>query len=272
MAPELVLAIIAAMFGAIIGSFLNVCVYRLPRDESVVRPRSRCPKCGTLVAWYDNIPVASWLALRGKCRTCRNPISIQYPLVEAAVALAWAGAVLVLGFTAAALSAALFITLLLGILLTDAQMYIIPDEMSLGGMVLGLVLSFFNGLGIVPALVGAAVGFGIMWLVKAGGDLALKRGWIGGEEIKETLGEEEEITSMGGGDLKMMAMIGAFLGWRGVLMTIFLGALVGTIVYLPFLFREKKPLVPFGIYLALGAFTTLLVGPRLAAWYVNFLR
>ena len=272
MSPELVLAIIAAMFGAILGSFLNVCVYRLPRNESVVRPRSRCPKCGTMVAWHDNIPVASWIALGGKCRTCRNPISIQYPLVEAAVALAWAGAVLVLGFTAAALSAALFITLLLGILLTDAQMYIIPDELSLGGAAIGLILSFFNGLGVVASLVGALVGFGIMWSVKALGDLALKKGWIGGEEIRETLGEDEEITAMGGGDLKMMAMIGAFLGWRGVLMTIFLGALAGTIIYLPFLFRAKKPLVPFGIYLALGAFTTLVAGSRLAAWYENFLR
>ena len=272
MAPELVLGIIAAMFGAIVGSFLNVCVYRLPRDLSVVRPRSRCPQCGTMVAWYDNIPVASWLALRGKCRRCGHPISVQYPLVEATVALAWATSFYLLDFTFAALAASLFITLLLGILLTDAQHYIIPDELSLGGLAIGLALSFVDGLGWKEAFGGAALGFGIMWLVKAGGDLALKRGLIRGEAVTETLGAEEEVSSMGGGDLKMMAMIGAFLGWRGVLMTIFLGALVGTIVYLPFMFRQKKPLVPFGIYLALGAFTTLVAGARLAAWYENFLR
>lgn len=271
MNPDLFVAAIASLFGALIGSFLNVCVYRLPRNESVVTPRSRCPKCGTMVVWYDNIPVLSWLALRGKCRSCGNPISIQYPLVEAAVAIAWGTSFLVLGAGVAALSAALFITLLIGILLTDAQHFIIPDEMSLGGLALGIVLSFFT-IGPVPALVGAALGFGLLWVVKAAGDFALRRGWIGGQEITETLGEGEEITAMGGGDLKMMAMIGAFLGWRGVLMTVFLGALVGTVIYLPFVFRAKKPLVPFGIYLALGAFVTLVAGGKLSAWYLGFLQ
>ena len=272
MAPEVFLALMAGLFGALFGSFLNVCVYRLPRNESVVRPRSRCPKCGNLVAWYDNIPVVSWLVLRARCRHCGNPISIQYPLVELAVALAWGLSFWFLGFGWMALTWALFITLLLGILLTDAQQFIIPDELSLGGLVIGLLLSLVNGIRLWPALLGAVVGYGLLWLVKAAGDLALKKGWIGGEEIRETLGEGEEITAMGGGDLKMMAMVGAFLGWRGVLMTIFLGALVGSLIYLPFMFREKKPLVPFGIYLALGAFTTLVAGPRLAAWYLNFLR
>ncbi len=271
MNPDVVAAVVAGLFGSLFGSFLNVCVYRLPRDESVIRPRSRCPKCGTMVVWYDNIPVVSWLALRGRCRRCANPISVQYPLVELAVALAWAGSFWLVGVSAAALSAAVFITLLIGILLTDAQHFIIPDELSLGGLAIGLVLSAFSGLGMARALAGAAMGFGMLWIVKAAGDLALRRGWIGADEIRETLGEGEEITSMGGGDLKMMAMIGSFLGWRGVLLTVFLGALVGTVVYLPFLFRARKPLVPFGIYLALGAFTTLVAGGRLAAWYAAFL-
>ncbi len=224
-----------------------------------------------MVAWYDNVPVFSWLVLRGRCRTCAHPISIQYPMVELAIALTWFGSVWFLSLTFAALSAAIFVTLLIGILLTDAQHYIIPDEMSLGGLGAGLALSFVNGLGIVPSLVGAALGFGLLWIVKAGGDYTLKKGWIGGEEIRETLGEGEEITAMGGGDLKMMAMVGAFLGWRGVLLTIFLGAAVGSLIYIPFLFREKKPLVPFGIYLALGAFVTLVAGGPLAAWYAGFL-
>jgi leader peptidase (prepilin peptidase)/N-methyltransferase len=267
---DLIFAVIAGLFGSLFGSFLNVCIWRLPRNESVVRPRSRCPKCGSMVKWYDNIPVVSWLVLRGRCRTCANPISIQYPVIELAVALAWFGSVWVLGPNFDALKAAVFITLLIGILMTDAQHYIIPDELSIGGLILGLVFAYATDMGLVPALTGAALGFGMLWVVKAGGDFALKRGWIGGEEIRETLGEGEEITAMGGGDLKMMAMIGAFLGWRGVLMTVFLGALVGSLVYLPFAFREKKPLVPFGIYLAIGAFVTLIFGARFATWYMGF--
>ena len=272
MSLDAIFALIAGCFGALFGSFLNVCIYRLPRNESVVRPRSRCPKCGHLVRWYDNIPVISWLLLRARCRNCGNPISMQYPLVELAVALAWGGSVWYMGPNLDALSAAIFITLLVGILMTDAQHFIIPDELSLGGLGIGLVLAFFTEIGIVRALIGAATGFGLLWIVKTAGDVALKRGWIGGEEIKATLGEEEEVTSMGGGDLKMMAMIGAFLGWSGVLLTVFLGALAGSLIYLPFMFREKKPLVPFGIYLALGAFITLISGGRLVAWYQAFLR
>ena len=272
MSLDLLLAIIGGLFGALIGSFLNVCIWRLPRGESVVRPRSRCPKCGSMVKWYDNIPVFSWLVLRGRCRTCRNPISIQYPLIELAVALAWGLSVWFVGPNFDALRDAVFITLLIGILMTDAQHYIIPDELSLGGLALGLVLSFFTDFGILRAIGGAALGFGLLWVVKTGGDFALRRGWIGGEAVTETLGADEEVTAMGGGDLKMMAMVGSFLGWSGVLMTVFLGALVGTIIYLPFMFRARKPLVPFGIYLAIGAIVTLVAGPQLADWYANFIR
>jgi leader peptidase (prepilin peptidase)/N-methyltransferase len=264
---EPILAVIAGLVGAMLGSFLNVCVYRLPRNESVVRPRSRCPRCEKQVAWYDNIPVVSWLVLRARCRHCGQPISVQYPLVELAVALIWAGCAYVLGPDPEALSAAVFLTLLLGILLTDAQHYIIPDEFSLGGLGAGLAFAFFTKGGIVQAVVGAAFGFGLLWAVKAAGDFGLKRGWIGGREVQETLGEEEPASSMGGGDIKMAAMIGAFTGWMGVLASIFLGALAGTLFFLPALFREKKPLVPFGIFLALGAAAWLLAGARIGAWY-----
>lgn len=269
---EPLLAGIAAVFGALIGSFLNVCVYRLPMNQSVVRPRSRCPRCGTTVAWYDNIPVLSWLALRARCRHCGEPISWQYPLVELAVAAAWGGSVWWLGVSFQALSAAVLVTLLLGILLTDARYYIIPDEFSLGGLGMGLALAPVTDIGLVGAAAGAALGYGLLWAVKAAGDLALRRGWIGGQEITETLGADEPVTAMGGGDLKMMAMVGGFLGWRGVLLTIFLGALSGTLIHLPFLFRRTRPLVAFGIYLALGAFVTLVAGDRLAAWYAAVLQ
>jgi len=262
---------IAGVFGALLGSFLNVCVHRLPRNESVVRPRSHCPRCGMLVAWYDNIPVVSWLVLRARCRHCGQPISVQYPLVELAVALIWAGSVHVFGIEPEALSAALFLTLLLGILLTDAQHFIIPDEFSLGGLGAGLALAFFTDIGIVRAAIGAASGFAMLWAVKAAGDYALRRGWIGGREVQETLGEAEPPSTMGGGDIKMLAMIGAFLGWQGVVGSVFLGAFVGTAIFLPALFREKKPLVPFGIFLALGAAAWLVAGPRMIAWYAGSL-
>ncbi len=261
------LTVLAGGLGAILGSFLNVCVYRLPRDESVVRPRSRCPGCGAMIAWYDNVPVVSWLVLRGRCRHCQTRISVQYPLVEATIALVWAAAMARLGPTTQALSAAVFVTLLVGILLTDAQHFLIPDEFSLGGLGAGLALSFVTDIGPLRAALGAGTGWLLLGGVKAVGDLALRKGWIGGKEIRATLGDDEPITSMGGGDVKMMAMIGAFLGWRGVLLTVFLGALAGTIVYVPFMFRKQKPLVPFGIYLAIGACVTLLFGGRLVAWY-----
>ena len=261
---------VAGIFGALLGSFLNVCVYRLPRNESIVHPRSRCPSCGAPVEWYDNIPVVSWLVLRGRCRHCSAPISVQYPLVEAAVAAIWAVAVGRLGVTAPAASAAILLTLLLGILLTDAQQYIIPDEMSLGGLGAGLALAFVTPIGIVRALIGAAAGFALLWTVKAAGDLALQRGWIGGQEVQATLGAAEPVSAMGGGDLKMLAMIGAFLGWQGALASAFLGALLATIAFVPFLVRGKKPLVPFGIFLALGAATWLIAGGRLVRWYGAF--
>ncbi len=261
------LTAVAALFGGILGSFLNVCVYRLPRDESVVRPRSRCPKCGTMIAWYDNVPVVSWLVLAGRCRHCRAPISPIYPLVEATIALVWAAAAARLGATPAALSAALFVTLLVGMLLTDAQHFIIPDEFSLGGLGAGLALSLVTDLGIVRSAIGAASGFALLGAVKFAGDYALRRGWIGGAAVTETLGQDEPVTAMGMGDVKMLAMIGAFLGWQGVLASVFLGALAGTLVYLPFVFRKTKPLVPFGVYLAMGALVALVLGERLLAWY-----
>jgi leader peptidase (prepilin peptidase)/N-methyltransferase len=272
MYAESVLAAIAGVFGALLGSFLNVCVHRLPRDESVVRPRSHCPRCDALIRWYDNIPVLSWLALRARCRQCRAPISMRYPLGELAVAAIWAGAVWWWGPVWDALAAAIFLTLLLGITLTDAEHYIIPDEFSLGGLGAGLALSFLTDrVGPFDAFLGAAVGFALMWTVKAAGDAALRRGLIGGEEVQRTLGEEEPPSAMGGGDVKMLAMIGAFVGWQGALASVFLGALAGTLVYLPLMLKKDKPLVPFGIYLAVGAAVALLWGDRLAAWYLRLL-
>lgn len=269
---EPVLVVFAGVFGAMLGSFLNVCVYRLPRDESVILPASHCPGCGKPIAWYDNLPVLSYLALRGRCRHCRQRISVQYPLVELAAAAIWAGAVARLGPSVAAVSTALFATLLLGIALTDARHYVIPDEFSLGGLGAGLALSLAPG-GISPAdaAIGAASGFVLLWAVKAAGDWALARGLIRGEELDQVLEAGEQPASLGGGDLKMMAMVGSFVGWRGVLLTAFLGSLAGVLVFLPLLLLKRRAPVPFGVFLAIGAAATMVAGHAVLAWYATLL-
>lgn len=248
--------VIAALFGAVIGSFLNVCILRWGAEpkESVVRPPSHCPKCGIGLRWYDNVPIVSWLVLRGRCRGCGAPISIQYPLIELATALIWAWMAWRHGVSLEALRGAAFATVLLGIAMTDARAYIIPDEFSLGGLALGIVFALAAGkqaLGV--ALLGAAVGFGMLWLVAMAGE------WMFKQE------------AMGGGDIKMMAMVGAFLGWQGTLLTVFLGALIGSLIFVPLSLLGHKKLVPFGIFLAIGAAATYLVGPAIMAWYAAYL-
>ncbi|HSE51801.1 MAG TPA: prepilin peptidase [Gemmatimonadales bacterium] len=247
-------ALVGALFGAVIGSFLNVCIVRLPADQSVVSPPSRCPRCGKPVEWRDNIPVLSWVLLGGKCRGCREPISVLYPLVELATAVLWGVMAWRYGLSVDALKGALFGTLLLGIALTDAREYIIPNEFTYGGLAIGLILSAAGGLSaVLAALVGAAVGFAILWVVGVAGRWAFK----------------EE--AMGGGDIKMMAMVGSFVGWQGVLLTIFLGALAGTAIFLPLTLIGKKKLVPFGVFLAIGAAVTFVVGPAIIDWYRRYL-
>jgi len=265
-----VLTVLAGVLGAMLGSFLNVCVYRLPRNESVIRPRSRCPSCGKPIAWYDNIPALSWLLLLGRCRSCKARISVQYPLVEIAVGLVWFGGVARFGITVEALRAAVFVTLLLGIALTDAQHYVIPDIFSLGGAAAGVAFALFpGGLPWWHAVLGAALGYGLLWLVRWAGDIALRRGWIGGKELETVLEEGEERTTMGEGDLRMMAMVGAFLGPAGVVLTVFLGSLAGSLVFVPLRLTGRQVAVPFGVFLAVGAVAALLVGPDLLAWYLG---
>lgn len=253
MSAETFLTIVAGLVGAMLGSFLNVCILRWPRDQSVVRPRSSCPGCGQLIAWYDNIPVLSWLLLRGRCRRCGIPISIQYPLVELATAGLWAYMAWRYQYSLVTLQGAVFATILLGIALTDAREYIIPDEFSLGGLVLGLLFSLpAGGPAIGHAVLGAVSGFALLWTVGAVGTRIFRQ------------------EAMGGGDVKMMAMVGAFTGWQGVLLTVFLGSLVGTLVFVPLSFFGRKRQVPFGVFLSLGALTTWLAGPAVIAWYRDF--
>jgi leader peptidase (prepilin peptidase)/N-methyltransferase len=248
---QILLMVYAGILGACVGSFLNVCVYRWPEDKSVVSPPSSCPNCGAWIRWYDNVPVLGWMWLRGKCRACGAPISVQYPLVELLTAVLWVMAVWRFGPTWQALATALFFTILLGIALSDARTYIIPDQFTLGGLVLGLALSFApGGIDWRMSFAGAALGYTLLWLVAVLGEWAFKK------------------PAMGGGDIKMMAMVGAFLGPIGVLLTIFLGALFGTIIFTPISYRTGK-LVPFGIFLAVGAAITEPFGAAMIDWYVR---
>lgn len=245
------LLIYAVFFGLALGSFLNVCILRLPANESIFRPRSACTSCGRTLRWFENVPLLSFLALRGRCRTCGNRISFQYPLIELATTLIWIGAFSHFESPWRALSGAIFGTLLLGIAVTDAREYIIPDEFSIGGLVLGLGLAFAPG---PPeplwAAVGAGVSFALMYLVAVVGEWVFKK------------------PALGGGDIKMMAMVGAFLGPIHALLTIFVGSLVGAIVFGPIGLKTGK-LVPFGVFLALGAAIVFVWGEAMVGWYTT---
>ena len=240
---------VAALVGVSIGSFLNVCICRWPAGDSVVMPRSHCPECDMGIGWRDNIPLVSYALLRGRCRGCGTGISMLYPAVEIATALIWVAAVVRYGVTWPALSVAIFFTILLGIAATDARTYLIPDQFTLGGLVIGLLLAFApGGISVTQSLAGAALGFGLLYLTATLGEWWLKK------------------AAMGGGDIKMMAMVGSFLGPIGAVLTIFLGALVGTIIFLPIALKTKR-LVPFGIFLAVGAVVTEIWGGALLGWY-----
>ena len=255
MIADPIVVVLAGVFGLVLGSFLNVCIARWGAEpkESVVRPRSRCPHCGHEIAWYDNVPVVSWLALRARCRGCGARISAQYPLVELATAAIWAYMAWRYGLTLEAARGAVFATLLLGIAMTDARAYIIPDEFTLGGLAIGIAFAAAGGWPVLfDAVVGALAGFIVLWVVGA----------VGTKMFKED--------AMGGGDIKMMAMVGAFLGWQGVFLTVFLGAFAGTLIFVPIQFFNREKLVPFGIFLALGAATTWIAGQSLLAWYTGY--
>lgn len=270
----------AFVFGAAVGSFLNVCVARWPRDLSVIRPRSKCPYCGHQLSWYENVPLVSWLALRARCRCCDEPISIQYPLVELAVALIFAMSVWYFGPTFTAVRLAIFATILLGIALTDLQHYLIPDGFTVSGLFFALatsVIGLYLGeqgpfVGPYDALVGACAGAGMIAIVGWLGEVALKR------------------EAMGMGDVTLMAFAGAALGPSRAIVTVFGGAVLGAATFLFIVYpvarvrhtgyREQTelalgansfaaPLVPFGVFLAPAALGTLLWGDSVLAWLLR---
>ena len=241
----------AAVLGACLGSFLNVCVERWAERRSVMSPRSRCGGCEAPVRWFEMVPVLSYLMLCGRCPRCGVCLSVQYPLVEAGAALIWAGMAARWGAEAEAVRGAVFLTILLGIAVADARTYIIPDQFSLGGAVVGLALApLAGGPGPGAAALGAVVGFVVMRLIA----------WLG----RIAFGKD----AMGGGDIKMMAMAGAFLGPAGVVLTLFAGALLGTVIFGPVSLRTGR-LVPFGVFLALGAGVAYGWGDALVEWYLH---
>ena len=255
--------VVAGLFGLIIGSFLNVCTLRWPKEESVVTPRSRCPKCGELIRWYDNIPVLSWIVLRGRCRHCSAPVSVQYPLVELATGLMWAGIFATHGATGEALRGATFLTILFGISISDARFYIIPDEFSIGGSVLGVGLSFLpGGPTWLDAALGGAVGFAVLWLVGVLGTRLIKR--LSPGRLEEA-GVDQ---AMGGGDVKMMMMVGTFVGIWGVALTIFLGSVLALLVFGPVSMISKR-LVPLGVFLAAAGAVAYAWGEPIIRWYTE---
>ena len=264
-------AIYSFVIGAVFGSFLNVCISRWPEGLSVVKPRSRCPKCGHQIGAMENIPIISWLILRGKCRGCGTHISFQYPAVEILVGLIWLGSFLFFGLTFTAAKVAMLTTILFGIAITDAKSYLIPDGFTVFGLIWVLGTAFVTLLvgnpepfvGPYEAIIGACAGAGAIAIA----------GWIGEITLKKE--------AMGFGDVTLMAMIGAALGPNRALMTIFIGALLGAVVFLGVVYpiayfraRSAKtefspPLIPFGVFLAPAAVVALLWGDFMITSYTR---
>ena len=254
-------ALSAGVFGLGIGSFLNVCRQRWVLHESVVRPRSRCLGCGAGLRWYDNVPVASWLALRGRCRSCSMRLSFHYPVIELATGLVWAGTVWAHGPVPEALRGAVFLTVLLGVALTEACFYVIPDQFSVGGALLGLVLALLpSGITPLASVLGVVAGWGVLWLIGTGGTRLIRRLRPG------RLREAGVDHVLGGGDVKMMGMVGAFLGVWGVATTLFLGSVMALLVFGPISALSRR-LIPLGVFLAIGAAISYTWGEALLGWY-----
>ncbi|HYN84072.1 MAG TPA: prepilin peptidase [Pyrinomonadaceae bacterium] len=273
--PVLFVLAFVAVAGACIGSFLNVVIHRVPREESIVFPNSRCPACGTNIRPYDNLPVVSWLVLRGRCRACRAPISARYPAVEALTAALFALTFLVRPAVSLSLLFDLvFVAAVVALVFIDAEHMILPNAITYPGFLLALLaralvpnldgVAFVTdpsgafpawALSLAGALVGAAVGGGSLWLV----------GWL----WQRARGVE----AMGLGDVKMMLMVGAYLGWPLTVLTIFLGVVTGSLAGVSLMLkrgeRDMQMLLPFGIFLGVGALVSLLFGGAIVGWYLS---
>ena len=255
--PVDLVAIALGVVGLMVGSFLNVCIYRIPHRRSVVHPRSRCASCERPLEWYENIPVISYVALRGRCRTCGTRISLQYPIVELLTA-----AIFVIEYKAIGLSPLLAVRILFGCVLVvlfaiDLVHQLLPNVITLPALAVGLAASVVLPPGLRDALIGALVGGGILFLIA---------------EMYFRLRHEE---GMGMGDVKMLAMIGAFLGWKLTILTLILASFGGSLAGVLLLLTRRgnlKAAIPFGTFLAAGALVASLYGEPLVGWYLTLLR
>ncbi len=276
--------IILGVVGAIIGSFLNVVIHRLPREESIVFPNSRCPSCGAVIAFYDNVPLLSYVALGGRCRSCKTHISGRYPAVELLTALLYVSVAWRDGLTLALPFDLAFVSAILALIFIDGEHMILPNAITYPGIVFALVARmaipyllgrpYFDDLeplasgllagmplwsaSLIAALIGALIGGGSLWLT----------GWAW-EKLRG-------IEAMGLGDVKMMFMVGAYLGWRLTILTIFMGVLSASIIGIALMLRQGRRnmqmLLPFGVFLGIGSIAALLFGSHIVVWYAGQFR
>ena len=255
--PTWLVLLTITLLGLCIGSFLNVCAYRLPLGESVVHPRSRCTSCGRMLSWFDNLPVVSWVALRGRCRTCGKPVSWMYPAVEIVTALVFAITYLTYGLTLLSVVRVLFACALIVLFVTDLQHKILPNVITLPGIVIGFACSVFLPPGWVSSVIGILVGGGVLFAIA--------------EAYYRVRGQE----GLGMGDVKLLAMIGAFLGWKLVLLTLVFASFTGSLAGGMLIASGKgsmKYALPFGTFLAVGALLAATWGDPIADWYFGFYR
>jgi leader peptidase (prepilin peptidase)/N-methyltransferase len=246
--------VFVTLFGLCVGSFLNVCIHRLPLKQSVVRPPSRCPGCGNLLRWFDNVPIVSYAVLGGRCRACRMPISPQYPIVEAVTAALFLLHFWEMGPTPLFAVRVAFACALIVLFMIDLEHQILPDRITLPGIVTGFACSWFLPPGPLMSILGILFGGGLLW--------AIAEMWL----------RLRKVDAMGFGDVKMLAMVGAFLGLKLVVVTFVLSSMMGGVVAAALMATRRADLatrVPYGTMLAVGALIASLYGDALIAWYLT---
>ena len=248
--------ILIFILGLIVGSFSNVCIYRIPRNESIIYPASHCPKCRSNISPKDNIPLLSYILLKGRCRNCKSKISIQYPIVELLTGLIYLIVYLTYGLSVQTLIYIILSSALIIIAFIDLNEQIVPDVISLPGIVIGFIISFFIPyISFINSALGILVGGGIILIIGLAGSLIFKK------------------EAMGGGDVKLAAMIGAFLGWRYVIISLFLGFFLGALAGIFLIIskiKSREDTVPFGPFIVLGSFITFFWGEKIISWYIGF--
>ncbi len=244
------------ILGLIVGSFSNVCIYRIPRNESIVYPASHCPKCRSNISPKDNIPILSFILLKGRCRNCKSKISLQYPIVELLTGLIYLIIYLIFGLSIQTLIYIILSSALIIIAFIDLNEQIVPDVISLPGIVVGFIISFFVPyILFINSALGVLVGGGIILIIGLAGSVIFKK------------------EAIGGGDVKLAAMIGAFLGWRYIIISLFLGFFLGAvagIILIMSKIKSREDVIPFGPFIVLGSFITLLWGEKIISWYIGF--